>query len=146
MLVYSNVGVSSKTNGVDISCQEGHKSRRFALERCSSLLYTRPLLRRAAMILPLVVIILSLRLAAGVLHCPRTVHDFEAQPPPDDFMGFDADQDASTKRNGAADYLFRSLLRDEPLKFQEPERGRTYAFFAFKPGTPLENFCNGGAQ
>lgn len=98
------------------------------------------------MISPWVVIILSLRLAAGVLHCPRTVHDFKAPPHPDNFMNFGSDADASTRRNGAADYLFRSLLRDEPLNVHEPERGRTYAFFAFKPGTPLENFCNGGAQ
>lgn len=75
----------------------------------------------------------------GVLHCPRKV---DMPPVPDNFM----DLEDNTSDRGATGYLFSELLSDEPLSLSEPELGVTYAMWAFKPGTQLENFCNGGAQ
>ena len=87
-------------------------------------------------LLPLLVLFCNI--AWCILHCPRTV---ELPTPPDNFMDLD-DED----NRGAGGYLFQTLLKDDPLNVEQPEIGRTYAFFAFIPGTALEDFCNGGAQ
>ena len=79
------------------------------------------------------------RLANGAIedvHCPRSV---DPPPEPTDLDRF----------NGwkVADYVLRSVLRDDPINVDEPELGKTYAFFAFPQGdVAWENFCNGGWQ
>lgn len=74
--------------------------------------------------------------ATPEVHCPRAV---DPPPVPDNFMDLEGWQ--------TAEYVLRSILRDEPLNVDQPELGATYAFFVFPESRfYYENWCNGGKQ